>query len=174
MAHPIVIVDYNPDWPAQFEVLRHRIAKALGQIVARIEHVGSTAVPGLAAKPIIDLDVLLASPDDMPAAVNRLASIGYVHQGDLGVPGREAFKEQSGGAQPRSHHLYVFTNSSGEFSRHIAFRDYLRTNHEGAQVYEKLKRELALRSTEDRVAYNEGKTRFVCEALRQELSRCRE
>jgi len=92
MAHPIVIVDYDPAWSGQFEILRRRIAKTLGDLVARIEHVGSTAVPGLAAKPIIDLDVLLASPDDMPAAVDRLASIGYVHQGDLGVPGREAFK----------------------------------------------------------------------------------
>jgi len=171
MAHPIVIVDYDPAWSGQFEVLRRRIAKALGNLVARIEHVGSTAVPGLAAKPIIDLDVLLASPDDMSEAVDRLASIGYVHQGDLGVPGREAFKEQSGGAQPRSHHLYVFTDSSGEFSRHLAFRDCLRANPQCAQAYEELKRALALRFTEDRVAYNEGKTRFVCEVLQQEFSK---
>jgi len=91
MAQPIVIVDYDPSWPGQFEMLQCRIAKALGDVAARIEHVGSTAVPGLAAKPIIDLDVLLPSTNDLPAAIDRLASLGYEHQGDLGIPGRVAF-----------------------------------------------------------------------------------
>jgi GrpB-like predicted nucleotidyltransferase (UPF0157 family) len=174
MDHPIVIVDYSPEWPGQFEALRHRIASVLGGLAARIEHVGSTAVPGLAAKPIIDLDVLLASANDLPAAIRSLASIGYEHQGDLGVPGREAFTTQTGSPQSWSHHLYVFTDSSGEFSRHLAFRDYLRGSPEDAQAYGELKRMLALRFNEDRIAYNEGKTRFVCEVLRQELSRSRE
>src|SRR2546427_4386046 len=111
MANPILIVNHDPGWPGQFEMLRRRIATIIGDLAARIEHVVSTAVPGLAAKPIIDLDVLLASADDLPAAVDRLASFGYKHQGDLGIPGREAFTTPPGAP---SHHLYVFTDLSGE------------------------------------------------------------
>jgi GrpB-like predicted nucleotidyltransferase (UPF0157 family) len=164
MADPIVIVNYDPGWPGQFEMLRRRISEVLGDLVARIEHVGSTAVPGLAAKPILDFVVLLASADNLPAAVDRLATLGYVRQGDLGIPGREAFTTPP---LAPAHHLYVFTESCGEFSRHLAFRDYLRANPEGAHAYEELKRTLASRFAEDRIAYVKGKTEFVREALRR-------
>src|SRR6266567_3992999 len=78
-------------WPAVFAQLRDHIANALRPLATRIEHVGSTAVPGLAAKPIIDLDVVIATRDDLPAVIERLHPLGYRHEGDLGVPGREAF-----------------------------------------------------------------------------------
>jgi len=91
MSDPIVIEDYDPHWQEQFEVLRAQIAAVLRPLAAAIEHVGSTAVPGLAAKPIIDIDVLLRSAADLPEAITRLATLGYQHRGDLGVPGREAF-----------------------------------------------------------------------------------
>jgi GrpB-like predicted nucleotidyltransferase (UPF0157 family) len=161
---PDLITNYDPGWPEQFEILRCRVAKVLGDLVARIEHVGSTAVPGLAARPIIDLDVLLASSKSLPAAIDGLAALGYKHQGDLGIPGREAFKPPPG---PPSHHLYLFSDSSGEFSRHLAFRDYLRTNPDGARAYEGLKRTLALRFAEDRTAYVDGKNQFIREALQR-------
>jgi GrpB-like predicted nucleotidyltransferase (UPF0157 family) len=129
-------------------------------MAAAIEHVGSTAVPCLAAKPIIDMDVLLASQAMLPAAIDRLASLGYVHQGDLGIPEREAFLAPAGDPP---HHLYVCPPHSAEFRRHIAFRDYLRTHPADAKRYGDLKIALAGRFREDRLAYTEAKTEFVVE-----------
>ncbi|PYX88742.1 MAG: GrpB family protein, partial [Acidobacteria bacterium] len=89
MANPVIVLDYDPNWPELFRSLRKRIADALGNMAAAIEHVGSTAVPDLPAKPIIDIDVLLASETMLPTAVERLASLGYIHQGNLGIAERE-------------------------------------------------------------------------------------
>jgi GrpB-like predicted nucleotidyltransferase (UPF0157 family) len=131
-----------------------------------IEHVGSTAVPGLAAKPVIDLDVLLRSAEDLPLAIRRLADLGYVHQGDLGIAEREAFAAPPGQA---AHHLYVCPPESAEFRRHLALRDYLRTHPAEAQSYGELKRALAARYAGDRTAYIEGKRLFVEELVERAL-----
>jgi GrpB-like predicted nucleotidyltransferase (UPF0157 family) len=160
---PITVVDYDPDWPLLFETLRTKIAGALGDLAATIEHVGSTAVPGLAAKPIIDMDVLLRSASDLSVCIERLAALGYRHRGDLGVPKREAFATPPG--QP-AHHLYVCLPESREFRRHIALRDYLRTHPSDAGAYEALKRSLAVRYRDERAAYNDGKREFVESLLR--------
>src|SRR5271157_4573381 len=104
MFRPVVVVEYDPGWPALFQFFRERLTGALGGIAAAVEHVGSTAVPRLAAKPIIDIDVLLASADRLPSAIACLAQIGYSHQGDLGIPEREAFLAP---ADDPLHHLYV-------------------------------------------------------------------
>ncbi|MBA3376455.1 MAG: GrpB family protein [Actinobacteria bacterium] len=101
MPDPIVIVDYDPAWPLEFERLRERAAAALGDIAVAIEHVGSTAVVGVAAKPVIDL-VIVVEPEDVQDAVEGLTAIGYVHRGNLGVEGREAFDVPEG--EPRHHH----------------------------------------------------------------------
>ncbi|HZR30053.1 MAG TPA: GrpB family protein [Terriglobales bacterium] len=160
MANPIIVLDYDPNWPGVFQSLRKRIAHALGDIAAAIEHVGSTAVPDLAAKPIIDIDVLLASETMLSAAIERLATLGYIHQGDLGIPEREAF---SAPANDTPHHLYVCLPCSAEFHRHVAFRDYLRAHPEDAKIYGDLKRALAERYRDNRSAYNDAKTGFVAE-----------
>src|SRR5260370_1727841 len=86
MANPVIVLDYDPNWPGLFQSLRKRIADALGDMAAAIEHVGSTAVPDLAAKPIIDIDVLLASETMLSAAIERLAGSGYIHRRNLGRP----------------------------------------------------------------------------------------
>jgi GrpB-like predicted nucleotidyltransferase (UPF0157 family) len=131
MTTPIIIEDYNPGWPERFEEICSRIAPALGDLAARIEHVGSTAVPGLASKPIIDLDILLHAADDLPAVVLKLKALGYKHQGTLGIPGREAFKSA---AHDIPHHLYVCLPDGPEYARHIAFRNFLRTHREDAEA----------------------------------------
>lgn len=158
MSEPIIIEDYDPRWPEQFELLRSRILPVLGALASAIEHVGSTAVPGLAAKPIIDIDVLLHSAVSLPEAIRRLGTLGYEHRGDLGVPGREAFR-----CPPDEipHHLYVHGPDSREFIRHITFRNYMRANPEDAQAYERLKRTFAQKYQHDRQAYNQAKTEFV-------------
>jgi GrpB-like predicted nucleotidyltransferase (UPF0157 family) len=156
---PIEIVDYSTDWPIQFEEIASaiRIAFAGGPTI-EIEHVGSTAVPGLAAKPILDIDVVIRSHSDLADAIKCLGTIGYMHQGDLGVVGREAFSWPPHG---RRHHLYVCSIDNEAHKRHIAFRDYLRNHVSDAEQYAKLKRDLAVRYRSDRVAYTNGKLDFV-------------
>src|SRR5687767_15978465 len=100
----VTVVDYDPSWPSVFETLKSHVLQALGSLPVSVEHVGSTAIPGLAAKPIIDMDVVVASVADVTIAVERLSSLGYIHRGDLGIQGREAFHSPS--ALP-PHHLYV-------------------------------------------------------------------
>jgi GrpB-like predicted nucleotidyltransferase (UPF0157 family) len=155
---PVVVADYDPGWPALFAQLRDRLAAALGPLAVRIEHVGSTAVPGLAAKPIIDLDVVVATPGDLPAVMDRLRLLGYTHEGDLGVPGRDAFTAPPGSPP---HHLYACPLGSPALARHLALRDLLRADPEAADAYADLKRTLATRFRHDRVAYTEGKTTFI-------------
>jgi GrpB-like predicted nucleotidyltransferase (UPF0157 family) len=154
---PITVVDYDPSWPAMFEALREGISKVLGDRALAIEHVGSTAVSGLAAKPIIDLDVLVRV-SDLPAAISALETIGYRHRGNLGIQGREAFHWPSG---TKRHHLYLCPENSVAFSNHLAFRDHLRANPQAASNYAQLKSELALRHRHDRLAYTEGKSAFI-------------
>ena len=164
MSAPVTIEEYDPRWPERFEILRTRLGAALGLLAAAIEHVGSTAVAGLAAKPIINIDVLLQSQTDLQAAIDRLATLGYEHQGDLGIAGREAFRAP---ADVFPHHLYVCSPDSSEYVRHTAFRDHLRGNREDAQAYERLKRSLADRFGNDRDAYTLAKTHFIEATLRR-------
>jgi GrpB-like predicted nucleotidyltransferase (UPF0157 family) len=163
VADPIIIVDYDPGWPREFERLRDRARLAVGEVAIAIEHIGSTAVPGLAAKPVIDL-VIVVAPKDVGTAVERLAAIGYVHRGNLGVEGREAFDAPE---TDRRHHLYVSPTDSEELRAQLAFRDRLRTNPELAAHYESLKRGLAETFRDDRPGYTEAKTAFVTEASRE-------
>jgi GrpB-like predicted nucleotidyltransferase (UPF0157 family) len=154
----VSIQDYDPAWPEAFSKLAARVNAALGSLVVTIEHIGSTAVPGLAAKPIIDLDVVLASPADLPRAIRLLASIGYVHEGDLGIAGREAFRSPPG--EPR-HHLYVLATGATELRRHLAFRDALRASKDLRDRYSALKRSLADVYKDNRSDYTRGKTAFI-------------
>ena len=167
MANPVIILDYDPNWPGIFQSLRQRIADALGDLAAAIEHVGSTSVPDLAAKPIIDIDVLLAAEGMLSAAIDRLASVGYVHRGNLGIPEREAFHTP---INDPPHHLYVCPPGSAEFRKHVAFRDYLRAHPKEAKVYGELKITLAQRFREDRAAYNLAKTEFVLDLTNRALA----
>jgi GrpB-like predicted nucleotidyltransferase (UPF0157 family) len=167
MPNPIIVLDYDPGWPALFQSLRKRIADTLGDMAAAIEHVGSTAVPDLPAKPIIDIDVLLASERMLPAAIERLARLGYLHRGNLGVAEREAFLAPAGDPP---HHLYVCPPGSAEFRRHMAFRDYLRSHSKDAKIYGDLKIALAERFRKDRPAYNTAKTEFVAELTRRAIA----
>src|SRR5262245_51865013 len=104
----------------------------LAGVAVTIEHVGSTAVPGLAAKPIIDMDVVIRSRSDLPAVITRLATLGYQHQGDLGIPDREAFRPPPG-LPP--HHLYVCLAGCAALRNHITLRDHLRSHPADAATY---------------------------------------
>ena len=163
----VVVVSYRIEWPEQFEALRRIFSDALGPLALRVEHVGSTAVPGLAAKPIIDLDILIGSRDELPEVIARLAAIDYRHQGDLGIAGREAFVFE--GREPRpAHNPYVCASDSAELARHLDFRDWLRQNPSGAAEYGRLKQALAAAHRRDRDAYTLGKTAFIEAVLRRQ------
>ncbi len=162
MASPVIIEPYDPTWPAQFEGYRAPIAAALGELALDIIHLGSTAVPGLAAKPIIDMIVVIAAEADLAETIRRLATIGYQFEGDLGVAGRYAFDYPPGTAR---HHLYVCALGNPAIERQVAFRDYLRRHPHEAAAYEALKRASAIKFRDDRTAYNDSKRAWVEEAL---------
>jgi GrpB-like predicted nucleotidyltransferase (UPF0157 family) len=130
----------------------------------RAEHVGSTAVAGLAAKPIIDLDVVVASRDDLPEVIRRLGDLGYMHQGDLGIPGREAFR---GGPSEPCHHLYAVFEGAAELTRHLRFRDVLRSDRVLRDRYAELKRSLVGVHRNNRAAYSQAKHAFIEGVLAQ-------
>lgn len=164
MPEPVVIVDYDRSWASMFRRLKGGLERSLGDLPVEIEHVGSTSVPGAAAKPIIDIDVVVRSEDDVARAIQLLAAGGYRHKGDRGVRGREAFDNPQGLAQ---HHLYVVVSGNSEHRRHLLFRDYLRSHPEEAARYSTLKRSLADAFREDRDGYTDAKSAFVEEILRR-------
>lgn len=157
MEAPAVVVDYDSAWPDDFAAIRDYLAPALPPW-ARVEHVGSTSVPGLAAKPIIDVDVVLASERDMAAAIDVLQTLGYEHQGNGGIEGREAFSVLPGLPY---HHVYAVIAGSKPHRDHLDLRDYLRTHPAEAQRYAAQKRRVAHLLTTDREAYVGGKSQLV-------------
>ena len=163
---PVVLVDADPAWRDTFARIRERVAGALGDLALAIEHVGSTAVPGLPAKPIVDVDIVVPV-GGVSAAIERLATLGYVHRGDLGIAGREAFVRPPG---TPPHHLYVCARDAPECRRHLLFRDFLRAHPDAALAYADLKRDLARRFRDDRAAYGQAKSAFVEDVLRRAVA----
>ncbi|MCL2649144.1 MAG: GrpB family protein [Phycisphaerales bacterium] len=160
---PIVVVDYDSQWPKVYEQLRSQIWPAIEDIAETMEHVGSTSVPGLAAKPIIDVTIIAADPDRLGLVIQRLGANGYHHRGDLGVPGREVFSLPVG--RPYCH-LYAGVRSAVAIQNHLVLRDRLRANRDLAAAYGRLKKELALRFSNDIDGYIAGKTEFILSVLR--------
>lgn len=142
--------------------LRGRVDGALAGVEHRTVHIGSTAVPGLDAKPIIDLDVVVPEQAVAPAAIGALAAAGWQHEGDLGVPGRVAFRPP---AHAVYHHLYVVTRGSRAHPDHVDLRDFLRAHPAEAARYARLKHQLAPLLQADRAAYVTGKAELIAGLL---------
>ena len=138
----IIVQPYDEMWNQDFISISNEIRDALGELALRIEHVGSTSVPGLSAKPVIDIDVVIRDHSVLDEVVSRLAKIGYQHEGNLGIAGREAFGYE-GKEHLKEHHLYVCPEDSPELKRHTAFRDYLRSHPEAVREYSRIKEEAA-------------------------------
>ncbi|MGO1072086.1 GrpB family protein [Lysobacter sp. CA199] len=160
----ITIVDYDPSWPRTFDELKSAVLRVLGDITLSVEHVGSTSVPGLAAKPIIDMDVVVASAAEVPRAIERLATLGYAHRGDLGIEGRDAFYSPP---ELPVHHLYVCVHDAIALANHLTIRDYLRRNQAAARTYGLLKMRLAKMFPTDVDRYTDGKSGFLLSILRE-------
>ena len=155
----VVVLPYDKKWKRNFMEIKNELAQALGELAISIEHVGSTSVEGLAAKPIIDIDVVVKK-ENINDVVSALNSIGYIHEGDLGIPGREAFAYE-GKEHLQQHHLYVCHEESLELKRHLAFRDYLRVHQEAVDEYGKIKMEAASLYPEDIDKYIEYKAPVI-------------
>ena len=161
-SEPSDVVDYVAAWPQQFQQLRAHLEPVMAPLGATVEHVGSTAVAGLAAKPVIDVDVVVGDAAAVPRAVRALEALGHRHRGDLGIPGREAFTAVPG-LPP--YHLYLVVADSPAYQDHVDLRDYLRRHPADAERYAREKKRLAPLLATDREAYVEGKAWLVRELL---------
>lgn len=157
----VKLVKWTSAWAALFEQEAERIGAALRPFDAFVEHCGSTSMPGIAAKPILDILVGMPVPIDLAAVAGTLATIGYEHATWAGVPGHEVF----GKGEPRTHLLHVVPHEGDAWARMLAFRNALRSDPALAADYAALKRELAMRFPENRSAYTNGKNSFVARVL---------
>ena len=169
MPPPVIIFDYDPQWPVRFEAAKRTITQALGELLVSIEHDGSTAVPDLAAKPIIDIMPGIRRFEDGFDCVSPLEALGYEYNGEHGIPGRHYFDhfDKDGAQGTGIQHVHMVVAVSELWAKQILFRDYLRANSREAAIYARLKRSLAERYRNDREAYTEAKSDFVAGALRR-------
>ncbi|WP_439021667.1 GrpB family protein [Bacillus thuringiensis] len=154
----IVVVPYENHWGEKFQIEAKRLKSAMPETV-KIHHIGSTSVPGLAAKPIIDMIMEVESIDRVDRWNERFIELGYIVKGENGISGRRFFIH--GTEEKRSYHLHVFEKGNPEIVRHLAFRDYMMAHCEEAEAYATLKKELAEKYTYDGTQYTEGKNEFV-------------
>ena len=162
----VTVLPYDEGWSAAFEEIKAEIYGAIGDNILSVEHVGSTAVCGMSAKPCIDIDVVIEDRTVLDTVISGLGKIGYIHEGDLGIKDREAFK-YTGKSHLYNHHLYVCPADSAELFRHIAFRDFLRSNPEAARRYSAVKEEGARLFFDDIDKYIEYKSSCIEELYRQ-------
>lgn len=158
----VTIIDYDPQWVVLYEEEKRRILEAVGDTIVEIEHIGSTAVPGLGAKPIIDMMVAVAHLGDAENCMRPLRSIGYeyVPENEASIPERRYFHK---GHPPKEqhYHLHMVEGASDFWKKHLQFRDYLRSHPKVAREYYELKKMLVIKYRLDREAYTTGKTTFI-------------
>jgi GrpB-like predicted nucleotidyltransferase (UPF0157 family) len=160
----IVVAGYDPDWPEWFERIRAYLWPAVKQHALRIDHVGSTSVPGLAAKPIIDMDIVVTNESEIRAVIDDLRSLDYQWVGDLGVEGRQAF-DSSGQVELPPHHLYLVVENNKAHLDHVLLGDLLRADPEARRQYADLKRANVDLAQGDMDVYVAAKARFVADLL---------
>lgn len=154
------VVPYNPEWKNEFLKIKAMLDASVDDLIISIDHIGSTAIEGLAAKPIIDIDVVIDSYDIFPAVKDRLSKIGFEHEGNLGVEGREAFKKTFvDDFMP--YHIYICPKDGRGHLEHIAFRDYLNSHPEAMKAYGELKTKLAEQFRTDITSYVNAKQGFI-------------
>ena len=159
MFREIKVVSYNPDWPRQYQVEADRITGSLGENVLAVHHIGSTAIPGMDAKPTIDILLVVEAHAVLDASQQAMKALGYIPKGENGIPGRRYFVRLAG--QVHRFHLHVFEEGHQEVERHLLFRDYLRSHPKDAQAYGRLKLKLAEQFPYDPEGYTEAKTDFI-------------
>jgi GrpB-like predicted nucleotidyltransferase (UPF0157 family) len=156
---------HDPAWASAFTIERNRLSKALADMHPRIEHIGSTSIPGIVAKPLLDIMVGIPDMAEHPRAVEPLVALGYEHKGEFGIPGRQFFV--LGDAAHSTHHLHL-EQYGGHFWRlNLVFRDHLRTSADARDRYAAEKRRLVAEFREEREKYTAGKDAIIRELLRE-------
>ena len=168
MPQHITVVDYDPEWPSKYVRERDRIAEILKDNCISVYHIGSTSVPGLPAKPIIDIMVVVRSLEEVDTVAEKFSGIGYEWLGEFGMAGRRYLRK---GGDERSHQIHVFQADDWDnIGRHLAFRDYMRTHEKERDEYAKIKKDLAQAFPYDIDGYCDGKETFVREMEKRALA----
>lgn len=154
----IEVVSYDPDWPEAFAMEKVGVWGKVGEAIVAIHHIGSTAVLGLSAKPIIDMLMETSSLELLDEHTFELEALGYEGLGEFGIPGRRYFRK---GGDNRTHQIHAFATGDPGLRRHLAFRDYLRAHPEICREYDQLKREVAATCNQDIDRYCKGKDAFI-------------
>ncbi|MDB6124791.1 MAG: dephospho-CoA kinase/protein folding accessory protein, partial [Pedosphaera sp.] len=149
----IIVENYNPEWVNHFEKIKKTIWKEVSDVAVSIEHVGSTSVVGLPAKPVIDIDIVISSLQELPGVIERLQKLGYKHRGNLGIEGRDAFYAPQGTIK---HNLYVCLQGGLALKNHLLLRERLRKDPVARFQYGELKKSLALKFSDSIEEYIEG------------------
>jgi len=158
MPRKIELVPYDTAWPDMFLHEAGFIRAALGPNCLEIHHIGSTAVPGLSAKPVIDMLPVVKDIIEVDAVVEAMQQLGYESKGEFGLPARRFFMK---GGDNRNHHVHVFGKNNPEIERHLLFRDWIRTHPVDRAAYQKLKTELAAKFADDPLAYSANKDGLI-------------
>ena len=157
----VEVVSYDPAWPCLFETEASLLSTILEAELVRLHHIGSTSVPSLQAKPVIDMLAEVRNIENIDNLNEKMIVSGYTPKGEYGIPGRRYFFK--GSEEKHSHHLHAFQEGNPEIARHLLFRDYLRAHPQEARAYASLKESLAARFPNDIDAYMQGKDAFIKE-----------
>ncbi len=161
----VIVKDHDPAWEAEYERESARLVAVLGDNVLACHHIGSTAIPTIGAKPVIDILLVVSSLDLLDARNETMIGLGYLPKGENGIAGRRYYRK--GSDELHTHHVHAFAKGHPDIARHLAFRDYMRTHPKAAREYDRLKRELAARYPLDIGSYIDGKDAFIKEIDRQ-------
>ena len=156
----VLVVPYDPQWPAKFERAAREVRAALGESVLVIHHIGSTSIPGIHAKPIIDMLAVASDLSRIESRSEAMRAIAFEPMGEFGIAGRRYFRRDNA-AGVRTEQVHTFADQSPHILRHLAFRDFLRTHPDIAQEYSQLKQRLAAAHRFDIDAYMDGKDPFI-------------
>ncbi len=163
----VEVVPHSPGWTEKFRAEAERLRAMLGEEVVAVHHIGSTAIPGISAKPIIDILLEVREVERLDDLGPEMAGLGYEARGEFGIPERRFFVKSAGSR--RTHHIHAFATGNPELERHLAFRDFMISHPENARAYSRLKESLAKEAT-DIEGYMEGKDAFIKEMERRALA----
>lgn len=162
----IQMVPYNPEWRQEFSREAAQLTNTLGENVVAVHHIGSTAIPNIYAKPVLDVLLVVHNHAALDAKQAQMEALGYEARGELGIPERRFFRRGNADGD-RTHQIHTFEAGSPQITRHLAFRDYMIAHPDTAQAYSDLKRTLAAQHPNDIEAYMDGKDDFVQEVDRR-------
>ena len=162
----VLMESYDPDWTRQFAREAALILSVLGGTAIDVHHIGSTAIPGIYAKPVLDLLLVVQSVDTLDNKQSAIEALGYEARGEYGIPGRRFYRRDNADGD-RTHQVHAFETGSPQIARHLAFRDYIIAHPDAAEAYSDLKRELAAKHPNDIEAYMDGKDAFIQEIDRR-------